>query len=286
MGLRFHKSVSLGKGLRLNFGKKGMSVTTGVRGAHVTYSTAGKKTTSVGIPGTGISYVKSGKIGGYSHKDIGSGTVPPPDNYNTVMGPAPGKPPKSNGKKRGCGIAALAVVVICIIFAGIGNACKGNTPSSSSAISAMASCSKTTSSSKATLSSSVSSSAQVLYAVSSGGPSSTAAISAVEVGPAKETTKEPAATTAGISVTKNPGTVQAGSNASLSIKGKPNTSYSINVYYSTKASDAAGLSKQTSDSSGNVTWKWKVGPKTKAGSHRIVIQGGDDKIETSFTTTD
>lgn len=58
MGLRFRKSVTLCKGVRLNFGKRGMSVTTGTRGFHNTYNFGtGKRTTSIGIPGTGLSYV-------------------------------------------------------------------------------------------------------------------------------------------------------------------------------------------------------------------------------------
>lgn len=58
MGLRFRKSVTLCKGVRLNFGKSGMSITTGTKGFHNTYNFGtGKRTTSIGIPGTGISYV-------------------------------------------------------------------------------------------------------------------------------------------------------------------------------------------------------------------------------------
>ena len=58
MGLRFRKSVTLCKGVRLNFGKSGMSVTTGNRGFQNTYNSGtGKRTTSIGIHGTGLSYV-------------------------------------------------------------------------------------------------------------------------------------------------------------------------------------------------------------------------------------
>ena len=58
MGLRFRKSITLCKGVKLNFGKTGMSVTTGMRGFHNTYNfNTGKTTTSIGIPGTGLSYV-------------------------------------------------------------------------------------------------------------------------------------------------------------------------------------------------------------------------------------
>ena len=57
MGLRFRKSISIFPGVRLNFGKTGMSVSTGVPGFRRTVHTSGKVTTSAGIPGTGIYYV-------------------------------------------------------------------------------------------------------------------------------------------------------------------------------------------------------------------------------------
>jgi hypothetical protein len=55
MGFRFRRSVKLFPGLRLNFGKRGISASIGVRGAHVTYGPTGTRTT-VGLPGTGLSY--------------------------------------------------------------------------------------------------------------------------------------------------------------------------------------------------------------------------------------
>lgn len=64
MGLRFRKSVSLCKGVKLNFSKTGMSVSLGTRGYHKTISTSGRVTTTVGLPGTGIYYTDTKKIGG------------------------------------------------------------------------------------------------------------------------------------------------------------------------------------------------------------------------------
>jgi hypothetical protein len=55
MGFRFHRSIKLFPGLRLNFGKRGISASIGVRGAHVTYGPTGTRTT-VGLPGSGLSY--------------------------------------------------------------------------------------------------------------------------------------------------------------------------------------------------------------------------------------
>ena len=63
MGFRFRKTISLGKHLKLNISKSGISITTGVKGAHVSVNQKGRVTSTVGIPGSGLSYSKSVKIG-------------------------------------------------------------------------------------------------------------------------------------------------------------------------------------------------------------------------------
>lgn len=57
MGFRIRKSIKLAPGVRLNFGKKGISTSIEKRDAGITFESTGT-TTHVGIPGTGISYVK------------------------------------------------------------------------------------------------------------------------------------------------------------------------------------------------------------------------------------
>jgi len=52
---RFRRSLKIFPGVRWNIGKKSSSLSFGVRGAHYTVGTAGRRTT-VGIPGTGLSY--------------------------------------------------------------------------------------------------------------------------------------------------------------------------------------------------------------------------------------
>ena len=59
MGLRFRKSIKLCKGVKLNLGSKSASISVGGKGFHQTFSTTGRTTSSVGIPGTGVSYQKS-----------------------------------------------------------------------------------------------------------------------------------------------------------------------------------------------------------------------------------
>lgn len=56
MGWRFRKSVKIAPGVRVNFGKKSTSVSVGGKGYRKTFSSTGKTTTTVGIPGTGLSY--------------------------------------------------------------------------------------------------------------------------------------------------------------------------------------------------------------------------------------
>ena len=58
MGIRFQKSISLGKFFRLNFSKSGVSIGVGPRGLNVNMSPRGVRET-IGLPGTGIYYQES-----------------------------------------------------------------------------------------------------------------------------------------------------------------------------------------------------------------------------------
>lgn len=59
MGLRFQKSVKIASGMRLNLGTKSASISVGGKGGRYTINSNGRRTASIGIPGTGISYSKS-----------------------------------------------------------------------------------------------------------------------------------------------------------------------------------------------------------------------------------
>lgn len=59
MGLRFHKSMKIAPGVKLNLNKKSTSITFGKKGLHHTISSTGKKTSTIGVPGTGLSYSTS-----------------------------------------------------------------------------------------------------------------------------------------------------------------------------------------------------------------------------------
>jgi hypothetical protein len=55
MGFRFRRAIKILPGLRLNFGKRGVSTSIGVRGAHITVG-HGQIRETVGLPGSGLSY--------------------------------------------------------------------------------------------------------------------------------------------------------------------------------------------------------------------------------------
>lgn len=59
MGLRFRKSIKIGKNAKLNINKKSVGMSVGGKGARYTVNSSRRRTKSVGIPGTGLSYVST-----------------------------------------------------------------------------------------------------------------------------------------------------------------------------------------------------------------------------------
>ncbi|NLY53200.1 MAG: DUF4236 domain-containing protein [Firmicutes bacterium] len=61
MGLRFRKSIRLGKGLRINLSKSGVGFSWGIPGFRITRTAKGRTRKTISIPGTGLSYVKESR---------------------------------------------------------------------------------------------------------------------------------------------------------------------------------------------------------------------------------
>ncbi|MCI9598553.1 MAG: DUF4236 domain-containing protein [Firmicutes bacterium] len=59
MAVKFKKSVKISSGVKINFNKNSASATFGGKGLHQTISSTGRKTTTVGIPRTGLYYTES-----------------------------------------------------------------------------------------------------------------------------------------------------------------------------------------------------------------------------------
>lgn len=56
MGWYVRRSMKIAPGVRINFSNRGMGVSVGTRGVHISSSATGRRTFSAGIPGTGIRY--------------------------------------------------------------------------------------------------------------------------------------------------------------------------------------------------------------------------------------
>lgn len=61
MALRFRRSITLFPGVKINIGKTGPSLSVGVPGFRKTYHTDGRVTTTVGLPGTGLSWTETSR---------------------------------------------------------------------------------------------------------------------------------------------------------------------------------------------------------------------------------
>ncbi len=72
--IRFRRSIKIAPGLRLNVGKKSIGLSAGVTGARYSVSSSGRRTRTVGIPGTGVSYVSSRT--GSGQRQASAGPVP------------------------------------------------------------------------------------------------------------------------------------------------------------------------------------------------------------------
>ncbi len=93
-------------------------------------------------------------------------------------------------------------------------------------------------------------------------------------------------TTSNINLISLTSPVKKGSEASISIKGLPNTTYDIDVIYSSGASKASGLEDKVSDSEGNVNWTFKVSSNVKVGTYEVRITDGISSTSYSLEVID
>jgi tetratricopeptide (TPR) repeat protein len=87
--MRFRKSIKIAPGVRVNVGKKSVGVSAGVRGARYSVSSSGRRTQTVGIPGTGISHVSTKGSSGGQQKAAAPAAPPTPAQVQAVI-PKPG----------------------------------------------------------------------------------------------------------------------------------------------------------------------------------------------------
>ncbi len=101
MGLRFRKSIKIAKGVKINLSKSGVSLSVGRTGLHGTINSRGQLTTSAGLPGTGVSFVKTmslKKLLGGTKKSEDVETISPKKRKDTAI-PAGERAPAVGGSK-------------------------------------------------------------------------------------------------------------------------------------------------------------------------------------------
>lgn len=86
----------------------------------------------------------------------------------------------------------------------------------------------------------------------------------------------------GLTITDWSQTVSPGDTGFVTIQGKPGVTYTITVTYKSGPSKAKGLDPQAADDRGTVTWNWKIGSKTSAGTFSITVSGGGETRKVTF----
>ena len=122
MGLRFRKSFKVAPGVKVNIGKKSSSVSFGGKGARYTVSSSGRRTKSVSIPGTGISYVDTKTPGSGNKKSASSKNSASARPISTGSGASPSpkkdkKPEMQNKEKHASVVRMIAFYLFVIFFA-------------------------------------------------------------------------------------------------------------------------------------------------------------------------
>lgn len=103
MGLRFRKSIKLGKHFSVNLSPKGIGYSYGVKGARHSVSADGRHRTTYSVPGTGLAYTTSS-----SNRSSGSTRTPSPRRSEPT-------PPKNTRKSPGCLILVLLFIAVSAI---------------------------------------------------------------------------------------------------------------------------------------------------------------------------
>ena len=120
MGLRFRKSFKVAPGVKVNIGKKNSSISFGGKGARYTVSSSGRRTKSVSIPGTGISYVDTKTSGSGNKKSQSSKNSASARHISTGSGASPSpkrdKKPEMQSKEKHASVVRMIAFYLFVIF--------------------------------------------------------------------------------------------------------------------------------------------------------------------------
>lgn len=126
MGFRFRKSFKIGKGVKLNVGKKSVGISAGGKRGGVSMNSRSGTRARVSIPGTGLSY--STKLSGGKRRQStfsnNKGTATSretvikvsPNTVKPKKAPNPSKPPKSPKLYLPCGIIMVLLGILLLFL--------------------------------------------------------------------------------------------------------------------------------------------------------------------------
>ncbi|HET9098263.1 MAG TPA: DUF4236 domain-containing protein [Candidatus Saccharimonadales bacterium] len=91
--MRYRKSIKIIPGVKVNLTKTGIGATFGVKGAHYSVHSGGRRTTSIGLPGTGMYYqtthVNHAATPHLAKPEVTAPTIPSPATATVVDLPGP-----------------------------------------------------------------------------------------------------------------------------------------------------------------------------------------------------
>lgn len=100
MGLRVNKRIKMAPGLYFRLNKKSVGLTVGGKAVHYTVNSAGSRTTSVGVPGTGVYLQNTERKRGRSRSEPSVNGQPPGASSAGVGGTQRPKPPRVSRAER------------------------------------------------------------------------------------------------------------------------------------------------------------------------------------------
>lgn len=119
MGFKFRKSFKVAPGVRVNIGKKSASVSVGTKEARRTYSTSGRKTTTISVPGTGVAYTTSTSKKGKTVKPT-KAKIQTTTNFNQKPSTATNSAKTSTTVPKGYSIPGIIMIILGIAYGCVG----------------------------------------------------------------------------------------------------------------------------------------------------------------------
>ncbi|MCM0649889.1 hypothetical protein NBE98_16095 [Clostridium swellfunianum] len=80
--------------------------------------------------------------------------------------------------------------------------------------------------------------------------------------------------------------LRRGETGTITIQGKPNTSYTINTSYVLGDREISVAQMRMADENGQATFNWVVDNRTALGTTTATISGGGERIEVAHTVTE